>query len=117
MFFNNNNELKDQIRRLENEVESLKADNDRLRQQKRDAVAEDVKTSSFIIDWNNMDAFSIERMGDFNEAYTIIGYWSKNENDVDYVAEWKFYCSQEQHEKLAKEFADGIAKKNNPAVR
>jgi uncharacterized protein Veg len=112
-----NSELKDTIRKLENEIESLKADNDRLRKQKKDAVQEDVSTSTFVIDWNNMNAFSVERMGDHNEAYTIIGYWNKNESGIAYVAEWKFYCSQEQHEKLAKEFSDGITKKNNSSVR
>lgn len=113
----NNSVLKDQIRKLENEVESLKADNARLRQVKKDAVTEDVQSSTFMIDWDKMDAFSIERMGDFSEAYTIIGYWNKNESGTAYVSEWKFYCSQEQHEKLAKEFADGITKKNNSGVR
>jgi uncharacterized protein Veg len=112
-----NSELKEQIRKLENEIESLKADNDRLRKQKKDAVTADVQSSTFVIDWSNMNAFSIERMGEYAEAYTIIGYWNKNESGVAYVAEWKFYCSQEQHEKLAKEFADGIAKKINSTMR
>lgn len=87
-------------------IESLTADLNRLREEKTDEVRNDVQRSTFVIDWRNMDAFSIERMGDVKEAYTIIGYYTKDEHGQRKVKEWKFYCSNYQHEKLAKEFAE-----------
>ena len=87
-------------------IESLTADLNRLREEKEEEVRKDVQSSTFVIDWRNMDAFSVERMGDAKEAYTIIGYYVVNEHSKREVAEWKFYCSQKQHDKLAKEFAE-----------
>jgi hypothetical protein len=40
------------------------------------------------------------------DAYTILGYWVHHPDGSKSVDEWKFYCSHEQHEKLAKEFQD-----------
>lgn len=115
--------LESEIRDLNYEVnrrnENIKLLEDRIRRmelEKVDSIKADVNSSDFEIDWKNMDAFSIERMGDNNSAYTVIGYWVIVNNEKT-VAEWKFYCSQEQHNKLAKEFRDGVAKKNNFAVR
>jgi hypothetical protein len=110
MWFNNaKNEyliecLRNDVAHRDALIKSLEADLDRLRKEKDEEVRVDVQSSTFVIDWKNMDAFSVERMGEAKEAYTIIGYYAKTENDVREVAEWKFYCSQEQHEKLAKEF-------------
>lgn len=92
-------------------IKSLQADLDRLRDEKSAEVTKDVQSSNFVIDWRNMDAFSIERMGDVKEAYTVIGYYVVNEHSKREVAEWKFYCSQKQHDKLAKEFAEFTADK------
>jgi hypothetical protein len=103
---------KEKVRQLENDirhrdrlVESLQADLDRLRKEKSEEVRADVQASTFVIDWKNMDVFSIERMGDDGkEAYTVLGYWIADSDGSKHVHEWKFYCSHEQHEKLAKEF-------------
>lgn len=98
--------LQNDIAERDRMIKSLTADLNRMREDKSDEIKKDVQTSSFVIDWRNMDAFSIERMGDYKEAYTIIGYYGLDEHDRRQVREWKFYCSQEQHEKLAKEFLD-----------
>jgi hypothetical protein len=84
---------------------------------KVDAIKEDVNSSEFKINWDKMDAFSIERMGDHQSAYTVIGYYLADEHNVKHVHEWKFYCSQEQHNKLAGEFNNGIAEKNHSGMR
>ena len=119
------------LKEAENKIEQLQTDvyrlesankalNDRIRQmelEKVDAIKTDVNSSAFEINWNKMDAFSIERMGDHNSAYTVIGHHMTDENNVKHIHEWKFYCSQEQHNKLAKEFKGGTAKENNPTMR
>jgi len=84
-------------------IKSLQADLDRCREVKDEKIRKDVQSAEFVIDWKNMDAFSIERMGDPKEAYTVIGYWVVK-NGEKCVQEWKFYCSIEQHNKLAEEF-------------
>ncbi len=104
------------VKQLEAQVESLKADLKRAREENNTKVMADCHGSDFVIDWTNMDAFSIERQGGPKVAYTIIGYYNTVDG-VRTVDEWKFFCSQEQHNKLAQEFRDGIAKKNNSAVR
>lgn len=105
-------DLKERIETLEFKLKQREAEIQKLTQEQADAVKADVKDSTFVIDWVNMDVFSVERMGDHKEAYTVLGHWVNGE-----IAEWKFYCSHEQHEKLAKEFRDGFAKKDNPSMR
>jgi hypothetical protein len=116
-------DLKDQIFHLERRVETrdktieqLEFRVKQLEHEKIDAIKADVNSSEFKIDWSKMDAFSIERMGDHQSAYTVIGYYLTDEQNVKHVHEWKFYCSQEQHNRLAGEF-NGVTKKNNSSVR
>lgn len=101
--------LKNDIASRDAMIQSLQADLDRLRVEKDKQIRDDVNSSEFVIDWKNMDAFSIERMGDVKQAYTVIGYWVV-ENGEKRVHEWKFYCSVEQHNKLAEEFNKGKKK-------
>lgn len=115
-----NQNLKNEIKILKTslearhaEIAALKADLDRMRKEKNDEIKADCYACEFVIDWDNMNAFSIERHGGDREAYTIIGYYNKEQD----VSEWKFYCSQEQHNKLAKEFKNGTTKTNNSTVR
>lgn len=91
-------------------IKSLQADLDRLQNKKDIEVKKDVQNAEFVIDWKNMDAFSIERMGDPKDNYTVIGYWVV-ESGEKRVHEWKFYCSLDQHNKLAKEFKEYGKKK------
>lgn len=74
----------------------------------------DITTSTFSADFARMNAFAIERnvSSSTREVCTIIGYILKepvvftdgNVSEKDVVREWYLYCSQEQHEKLVKEF-------------
>jgi len=97
------NQLEQDLQNAHALIKSLQADLDRCREVKDKEVRKDVQSAEFVIDWKNMDAFSIERMGDPKEAYTVIGYWVV-ENGEKRVHEWKFYCSLEQHNKLAEQF-------------
>lgn len=98
------------IAALQKRIEELEADNNRLRTEQLQEIKDDVQSSTFVVDWSKLEAFSLERMGDVRDAYTVIGYWSTRENGSKTVQEWKFYCSKEQHEKLAKEFEKIIKK-------
>lgn len=109
--------LKDRILRRDDDIIRLENEIKKMSLEKADAIKADVNSSSFIIDWDNMDAFSVERMGDNSCAYTVIGYYMTDENNVKHIHEWKFYCSHEQHEKLAEEFKNGTPKENNSTVR
>lgn len=81
----------------------------------------DVTKSSFSFNWKLGRAFSIERIQDWlsdAEMYvpvTVIGYHAPDsipeDPDKVKVGEWRFYCSQEEHERLVKEFNEYRAKK------
>ena len=116
-------DLKDEIfqlnRRIETrdiQIEQLQGELNKMSLEKADAIKNDVNTSEFKIDWTKMDAFSIERMGDHQSAYTVIGYFLTDDCNVKHVHEWKFYCSQEQHNKLAGEF-NGTSKEGDSTLR
>jgi len=105
MFTNRVNKLENDIRSRDRMIESLQADLDRLRKERNEVVRADVESATFVIDFKNLDVFSVERMGeDSADAYTILGYWVTHADGSKSVDEWKFYCSHEQHEALAKEF-------------
>lgn len=104
--------LKARIAELEFQLKSANQTIDAYRQRDESIdnnaeVIADVQSSTFVIDWHNMDAFSIERMGDRKATYTVIGHWVDN-NGTKEIHEWKFFCSKDQHEKLAKEFAEYV---------
>ncbi len=102
-------DLERQVTTRETTISQLEFRIKQLEHEKIDAIKADVNSSEFKIDWTKMDAFSIERMGDHQSSYTVIGYYMTDEHKVKHVHEWKFYCSQEQHNKLANEFE--VAKK------
>lgn len=105
--------LKNEINQKDKLINSYVADVKRLTREQDEKIIADCHAAEFVVDWDKMNAFSVERHGGEKEAYTIIGYFDKD----GCVVEWKFYCSLTQHNKLAKEFADGIAKKTNSTVR
>mgnify|MGYP003335055081 CR=1 FL=1 len=110
-----NNKLKQDIVERDKLINSYVADVKRLQRKQDEDIIKDCHSAEFVVDWSNcnFNPFSLERHGGEKEAYTIIGYFDKDNN----VAEWKFYCSLEQHNKLAQEFRDGIAKKTNSTLR
>jgi hypothetical protein len=98
------NELDVEVTSLRNEMISL-----RKKLEQEDAIEQNL---SVAIDFNKIDAFSVERnIGDNNRRCTVIGYLQPSKTTADGVVtkisttqEWVLYCSAEQHEKLVKEF-------------
>jgi hypothetical protein len=99
-----NAELADKLAELKDKEKRKQRLDDNL----CDAFGELYK-SSFAFDWKTGKAFSIERIQQWNEYHehyiptTVIGYY-KNEEGA--IGEWRFYCSQEEHERLVKDFND-----------
>ena len=109
---------------LKVELEDLKKENEKLKHandayQKR--LVGEMATASYAINWDAMNAFSVERIWDNGLPKTIIGYRLEEpvittEGDdqkvttKDVVREWTLYCSAEMHEKLVAEFKLWIAK-------
>jgi hypothetical protein len=79
-------------------------------------VFEQLYASSFAFDWEKGQAFSIERIHEWStEIYmhipiTVIGY-HKQDGDKQVIGEWKFYCSQKEHDRLVEEFNTRSAQK------
>lgn len=106
--------LRDQLEDVMDERDSLRK---RLSEKSNDRFREtmaDVTKSSFSFDWKNGRAFSIERIHDWMsdvEIYvpvTVIGYHAPDSipehPDKVKVGEWRFYCSQQEHDRLVDEF-------------
>lgn len=110
-------EIADLKAALQRAQETIKA----LRQQERDAKTSDIATATFSVDFDEMDAFSIERMEKGSSVITVIGHtveqtsWDANGNSTSTteIKEWSLYCSHDQHEKLVVEFDE--YKKNKAA--
>ena len=100
---------------LKVQVEDLKKENEKL-QYAVDAYKKRLETemanASFAINWDAMNAFSVERNWENGLPKTIIGYMLEEPVTVvegtvttkDVVREWTLYCSAEKHEQLVKEF-------------
>jgi len=108
-----NIKLKQDLAARDKLIASYVADVKRLTREQDEKIVADCHAADFVVDWKNLNAFSVERHGGEKEAYTIIGYYDKD----GCVDEWKFYCSLSQHNKLAQEFRNGIANKADSALR
>lgn len=75
---------------------------------------EDVSASSFSFDFNNCDAFSIERLDVDGKIQTVIGFWVESEHGKFVDQSWFFECSPETHERLVQEFNVYKEKKHAP---
>ena len=109
-------ELLDQIEKLTEQNKNLQARKDAEQQQQRNVVYDDIDGSIHAFDWEAVGAFSIERNMKEQEgeliAYTVIGYQrSINDDGNICTGEWMFLCSQEEHNRLAKEFQAYLASK------
>ena len=111
-------DLKCQVQDLKEENEKLKYANEAYKKRLESEMA----NASYAINWNAMNAFSVERMWDNGLPKTIIGYRLEepvittegNDQKVttkDVVREWYLFCSAEKHEELVKEFKDWMEKK------
>lgn len=97
----------DRIFDLENEVHDLKKENTRLKDTKEYEFKKDLDGSAFEFDFKAVNAFSIERIVDNKTPHTVIGYIrSKCEDGSVNIGEWRFYCSQKEHNRLAEKFVE-----------
>lgn len=87
--------------------DQLQADLDALKKK----IATEAASASMVIDFTNIDVFSIERNVNDNVAYTTIGHWKTKNDGVKSSAEWVLYCSPETHEKIVEEFKKNSSKK------
>ena len=104
-------DLKDEITSLENQLTEHDVETEN-----RLALVRDLSSSSQAIDWELMNAFSIERNRDDLahlglRCYTTIGYIIVGENGEQKVKEWHLWTSMEQHNELVKDFNAYLAKK------
>lgn len=101
---------KDQeIERLGGAVENRNTEIKRL----SELISNTVTSSTFAFDFDAVRVFSIERMIRDNSPCTVIGYILQEEESKDGVVifnekvkEWYYYCNQEQHESLVKQFKE-----------
>ena len=77
----------------------------------KDLMSNTITASTFVFDFDAVKVFSVERMLRDGAPCTIIGYMNKEESIVDgnkvtneKVKEWYYYCNQDQHENIVKEF-------------
>ena len=70
---------------------------------KRDLIDQS-RSCSVAVDFEQMDAFSIERMQEQGVGRTVIGYLKSLPDTDPNIAEWTLYCNEEIHEKLVEEF-------------
>lgn len=100
-------EARKTITRLQNTLDSqfsLAASRlQELNQLKKD-LADKARSCSVAVDFEMMDAFSIERMYVDGIGHTVIGYLNSLPDTEPDVAEWTLYCNEEIHEKLVEEF-------------
>lgn len=108
--------LVDQIDTLEARNKNLQERLEDKEQKNRNVVYDDIDGSIHAFDWEAVGAFSIERNMKKEQgeliAYTIIGYQRNFTEDGNLcTGEWSFICSQEEHNRLAKEFREYLASK------
>lgn len=95
------------IAELESEVESLKKQNDEYLKQLRGQVSK----ASFSVNWELMQAFSVERMLANGVVKTVIGYFDPTQPSTSSaVREWTLYCSPEEHERLVEDFKTYVSR-------
>ena len=114
-------ELEDQLEKVMDQRDNLRARLDELQNTKFTDVYNEVQSSKFSFDWKSSNAFSIERIHEWNSdneiyiATTVIGYLAPTQDESPdqklRVGEWRFYCSQSEHDRLVKEFNEYKSKR------
>jgi hypothetical protein len=110
---------------LQKEIAQLKEAIDSHNRTCEENTRKDVHTSTFAINFDVMNVFSIERgFRDKYTAYTVLGYFTpipivgadnvvvgtKNE-----MHEWSLYCSHEEHNRIVQEFNEWKLQKSRRA--
>ena len=60
----------------------------------------DQKECSVSVNFNNIDAFCIERL----DGKTNIGFWTPIDDNKKEIGEWYIQCNEETHEQIVNEF-------------
>lgn len=110
------NEQLDRAEVLQNRVERLEATLANHKNKLGRRIQEDIETSTFALDFDLMNVFSIERNNGENvNAQTIVGYFVTKATDSGatepQVHQWYLNCSHDEHQRLVKQFTDWKAKK------
>lgn len=124
MIFNNYrtlyNKQFERAEKLEQRVRELEQTIDDHNKGVTTKAREDVAKSTFSLNFDTMNVFSIERLvgSDQYRAQTIIGYFRTDTSVQDgivttnqHIHEWTLNCSQAEHERLVAEFNVWKAKK------
>lgn len=103
--------LTQQIQELQAKIDQMVKDREPSAQLALNVIYDDIDNSKHGFDWEAVGAFSIERnikkeQGEL-VAYTIIGF-IRNDGGT---GEWSFICSNEEHNRLAKEFEEYLFSK------
>lgn len=105
--FKENLKLKKQVEELTTELNNTKAVIANLNKKIADV--------DFVINWKEMNAFSVERMVNDNLPVTVIGYFIEEpvfNQGVDMwvpkkvVCEWYLHCNEDRHNELARQFKE-----------
>ena len=85
-----------------------------------DKVNKEMQSSEFAVDFEEMNAFSIERYVNGNVPCTLIGYFidepvvaeDKKIGSKKVLNQWYLYCTQERHTELVDQFKVYMKNKN-----
>lgn len=103
-----NKEDKQKIAELEKQIFVLK---DKIEKQNKE-VDDDMSTAEFEMDFEAIDALSVERILYGNKPITVIGFVrNRDKKDGLHTGQWQFHCSVEEHNKIVKKFREYIKSK------
>jgi hypothetical protein len=116
MFWKNYWKQFNRAERLQNRVNQLEAMIADHKSELGKRIQEDIETSTFALDFDVMNVFSIERNNGGNvNAQTIVGYFVTKATDSGatehQMHQWYLNCSHDEHQRLVKQFTDWKAKK------
>ena len=70
------------------------------------------REAPMVVDFTNIDAFSVERMmSSSNEPMTVIGYWVNDQHGNSIAREWSLHCNQQTHQEVVDQFLEHVKQK------
>ena len=127
MFWNKTHQLQARITNLERRLDHFECTLKRLTDQMYKAYdelltkctdsvkpqdTEQVCDADVVIDFNNISAFSVERMTQDGGPVTCVGYWRNMPDKPRQTGEWYLQCNLATHQRLVTEFRDHIKLKH-----
>jgi len=103
------------VKEQREQINALTAQNELLRERvqylelmEKDLRARETSIESYAVDFDKLNAFSVERQfDDKGNPYTTIGWLDQN----SVSQEWYLYANQDAHEQLVKEFRAHLDRK------